>query len=850
MITINTPITLYGGSQVNVYGTTKFGLANTSAPVYSYFTGKSDATPEYADPSYGKSMTTCSDGTILIGGCPGDFYGTNPGNLFKINADGTLSSSSFNSNVGIFTSISASTIGAPSEFGIINAILEQSDGKILVGGAFRYYNSDTRYKKLIRFNANGTLDTTFTGRTTSSIEITSGVNCLIEQPDGKILIGGVISSYSGSTVNGIVRINPSGSIDATFATSGAFGANGKVSAMVLQPDGKILVGGSFTSYSGSTTYGTNNTIYGLLRLNSSGSIDTTFAVSSSVNLSTNYQTIRDIVVQPDGKIIVCGAFTSYSGSTTTGIIRLTPSGSLDPDFKLNFDTSEIFVGDATSANLVSNGKIVFTGDVGSSNNYYYGILRLDSSGSLDYTYGYLDEFGSGSARIDYAAWSAIKVGGDSILAYGNFALDYTDLYQGGIIENSTYQVGGLTLKNSDGTTNENFILNSNGGITTFYNFMYTMKKQSDGKILVSSYGGTYLNGNEYYVPANSKYQITLYRLNQDLSVDSSFSSSIKGGIEDIIEQQDGKILIVGSFTTASGYESKGIARLNRSGSLDPDFYTNAGISASNSQIYTAIQQSDGKIVLGGSFTGYSGSAVNRIVRINLSGSIDPDFNIGTGFVGGDVRKIIQQSDGKLVIGGSFTAYNGVGANRIIRLNLSGSRDPDFSPGTGFNSSVYAIYEQPDKKLMIGGLFTSYNGTGSVTPNTVARIVRLQPSGAIDTSYVCGVSTDAGSWINDIQRDPYDRYILVGSFTQYSGSIAGRIAVTTNSGALDPNFKSGVGFYSGYFTETNKSEITNDGNILVFGSFSAYSQSFGYRVNPPVLLSPSGSTIQKTLLIPE
>ena len=131
------------------------------------------------------------------------------------------------------------------------------------------------------------------------------------QPDGKILVGGVFTSYSGVTRNGIIRLNTGGTIDNTFNSGDGFNSN--VYSITLQPDGKILVGGFFSSYNGVT----NDYI---VRLNSNGTIDNTFITGSTNGFNSS---VTSIILQPDGKILVSGEFNTYSGVTYNGIIRFT-----------------------------------------------------------------------------------------------------------------------------------------------------------------------------------------------------------------------------------------------------------------------------------------------------------------------------------------------------------------------------------------------------------------------------------------------------------------------------------------------------------------------------------------------
>jgi uncharacterized delta-60 repeat protein len=119
-------------------------------------------------------------------------------------------------------------------------------------------------------------------------------------------------------------------------------------------------------------------------------------------------------------------------------------------------------------------------------------------------------------------------------------------------------------------------------------------------------------------------------------------------------------------------------------------------------------QPDGKVLIAGLFTTVNGTNRNSIARLNADGSLDGSFNPGTG-VNGTVSSVALQLDGKVLIGGSFTSVNGTNRNNIARLNANGSLDGSFDPGTGANGIVRSIALQSDGKVLIGGDFTTVNG---------------------------------------------------------------------------------------------------------------------------------------------
>ena len=346
------------------------------------------------------------------------------------------------------------------------------------------------------------------------------------QPDDKILVGGGFTNYNGEINNNLIRLNPNGSIDTTFDIGTGF--NSRVNTILLQPDGKILVGGWFTSFNEET----NNNY--LIRLNSDGSKDTTFDIGTGFD-----NRVFALNLQPDGKILVGGQFTTFNGETNNRLIRLNADGSKD----------------------------------------------------------------------------------------------------------TTFDIG-----------------------TGFNSFVFDIKLQPDGKILV---GGAL---NTFTGQTNNR----LIRLNSDGSKDTTFN--IGSGFNNMVEilnlQPDGKILVGGQFTTFNGEtNNNSLIRLNPDGSKDSTFNIGTGFLQTTSPIFTGTiykinLQPDGKILAGGSFTTFNGETNNNsLIRLNPDGSKDSTFNIGTG--GANVHALTLLFDDKVLIGGTFTIYNGQNVNRIIKLNSTG-----------------------------------------------------------------------------------------------------------------------------------------------------------------------------------
>jgi uncharacterized delta-60 repeat protein len=303
----------------------------------------------------------------------------------------------------------------------------------------------------------------------------------------------------------------------------------------------------------------------------------------------------------------------------------------------------------------------------------------------------------------------------------------------------------------------------------------------------------------------------------------SFNTENSGTGEIMVEQPDGKVLVAGYFTEYGGDTSiTRIQRFNTDLSVDTTF--DAG-TATNSDIYGMALQPDGKILIGGAFTTYNGVARRRIARLNTDGSLDTSLVIGTGF-SNSVWAVAIQEDGKILCGGDFTSYSGTTLRRLARLNTDGSLDTSF-PDVNINSSVYQIEVQSNGKIIVGGAFTTVSGS------TYQRAVRLNTDGTIDDTFNTTSGFDADVISVDIAAD--GKIICAGYFTSYSGqSRNGMIRLNTN-GSIDNTFNIGSGFTgsSGYVFEVG---ITN-GKYVVSGFFDDYD---GTSVGGFVRLNNDGS----------
>lgn len=330
----------------------------------------------------------------------------------------------------------------------------------------------------------------------------------------------------------------------------------------------------------------------------------------------------------------------------------------------------------------------------------------------------------------------------------------------------------------------------------FNNWVNVLTVQRDGRLIAGGLFTTYNNLLRRYVA----------RLNVNGSLDATFNpgQGPNAALVGLALQPDGKLLIGGFFTSVDGIPRSHIARLNSTGSLDTTF--DPGIGTSNNVAPIAVQ-ADGRIVIGGDFTNFSGVVSGGIARLNSDGSPDTSFHPGAG-ADSQVKALLLQPDGKILVGGAFGKFDGVSRVSIARLNDAGTLDRTFDPGTGALFWVNTIALQPDAKILIGGPFTSYNG--------VARkgIARLLPNGSLDNTFNPG--TGANNRVNSIAVQTDGKIVMGGIFTNYNGAVANRLTRLNADGNRDVSFNIG----SGLNETVQWAVVPLDGTVVAGGLFTS------------------------------
>jgi len=714
-------------------------------------------------------MVVQSDGKILIGGLFTTVHGAMRTGLARLNPDGSTDES-FNAQLAG---------SAP----VVKSIAIQPDGKVLIGGTFASARGIGR-SNLVRLNLDSSLDLSFSNAV-------SDVSLLVLQPDGKILVGGGFTNIHGVERRYLARLNSDGSLDETFL-DGLAGPSAVVQCLVIQEDGRILIGGYFKTVNGMPRSH-------LARLNSDGSLDPAFLDG----MSGPDEVVRCVSLQPDNKILVGGLFFSFNGisASTASVLRLNADGALDETFSAEVRREKIGV---SRIIVQSDGKIVLGGCLRWPGQIQEGIARLNQDGSRDSTF-----IGKAPAEDDLGVRAMVQNGDDAVILAGGSM--------------STTLRPFLWRIALNGARDTNF----GNGPSGPDNEVRTVLMQADGRMLLGGRFQSY----------NGKTRGGIARLNQDGSLDSTFLDGLSGAdgnVWAIALQSDARVLIAGEFRTVNGVVHQGIARLNADGSLDDTFSPSLTAYPGN-YVYALAVQRDGRIIIGGAFGG-------NVARLNSDGSKDPSFSASATGSLASVQALVLQPDGRIVIGGFFSTVNGDSRNRIARLNSNGSLDVSFLNGlSGASAAVWALAVQNDGKTLVGGWFETFNG--------VARkyIVRLNTNGTVDGSFLSGLAgPNASPWCLATQED--GKILVGGGLSSFNGVTRGNLARLHADGSLDGSFVNGqAGGGQGVWCLA----LLPDKRIVIGGDFSIVDQIpgnslarlMGDSVAPEISTSPTSQTAE-------
>lgn len=767
------------------------------------------------------------DGKIVAVGFTGDYPNGDFG-LVRYNTDGSLDYT-FGSGGKVIININSDDYGP--------SMALQSDGKIVVVGtsvgAFGNYDFS-----LVRYNGDGTLDTSFDndGKVITAIgpaPTNDSAYSVAIQADGKILVtGGNSSDFV------LVRYNSNGSLDTSFDLDGKVLTDlgvGEDSArsVIIQPNGQILVAG--ITNSDGYNYGSNYD-FAMVRYNNDGSLDGSFGNSGKVitPLGPWHDLAASVVIQPNGDILVVGSSSDLT-KFNFALVRYHPDGSLDESFGPNptLLDSSISYTENNQAVILDDDVQIFDVELSAMGNYDGASLTLQRDTGPNEQDIFSAKFGGTLGKLEQGLSlkvAAINIGTVITNSHGILELSFNSNATQSLVNSALQQISYSNNSESPssavqinwtfddgnagaqgtggtqaitGTTTINITVindaptfNAGDGVVTTAigstaDYATAAAIQSDGKLLLAGYSSNAPGGLDDFA---------LVRYNSDGSLDTSFSvdgkvtTAIGSGFDNafsIVLQSDGKILLTGrSFNGTTNDFS--VVRYNVDGSLDTSFDGDgkfiADFAMSDDGATGVVVQADGKILV----TGYSNNEF-ALLRLNSNGSVDSTFD-GDGKLVTHIGAMAEnasyasavalQADGKIVVAGK-SASSGPYEFALVRYNSDGSLDTTFSDDgivtTSFGSNqdlAYSLVIQPDGKIVVAG--------NSMSGNFDFSLARYNADGTLDDSFDLD-----GKVTSDLGMDEFgttvtlhaDGKILVGG---YIDGDFGILRYNTD-GSLDTSF---------------------------------------------------------------
>jgi uncharacterized delta-60 repeat protein len=678
------------------------------------------------------------------------------------------------------------------------------DGKLLALGAFNTYNG-VLVGKLVRLNADGSLDTTFNHQTVTSIQSVTPPGTILIQPDGKIVLRSVELVAGNQGPKPLLRLNADGTLDSSFN----FPQTNFIFRSLMDSLGRLLLMGDFTTPNGARR---------IVRLNNDGSLDNSFNFTLPAN--TNLQNMS---IQGNKPIVV----TDMSNNRRI--------------YRLNEDGSE----DATFTPLT--GQQLYLGPIQPGNKIIYSIgvnmMRLNENGGND------DSFQTttitqtvSSMPVKFTTDGEIIVVPTSspttirrFLANGGvdpsftqytttrFA-SYTVLPDDSMVigDGDAFAVGGngFIRLTPGGTVDPTFNPGGSGFKAVQPGIIESIETYPDGKILL---------GGKFDV-INDVARYRLARLNADSTIDNSFQVNTTSGsgnyfsiIRDVYQirrQPDGKLVVSGFFDyVLNGVTKQNFVRLNADGSIDPTFNLTYSIP-DESQINFKGQNrfeilSDGSLMVG---TFKSGSqTTGRFVPVKLTptGARDTSFNptLYNASFSVSIHDLAIQPDGKVLVSGEHVPTIAIGSKYFVaRLNTDGSLDSSFShpEDTGRTKSRLALL--PDGKILV---------TKNLHPNAgSAKVQRLNSNGSVDNSFNTVSMSDTTASLNALLVLPDGKIFVGGKFTlTVSGQTAKNLLQLAADGSFEPTVYN-------LNDEVLALVADSEGRVLVGGGFTVINTSGG------------------------
>ncbi|MBK6291230.1 MAG: T9SS type A sorting domain-containing protein [Ignavibacteria bacterium] len=664
-------------------------------------------------------------------------------------------------------------------------LARQKSGRIVVGISKQEYGQTPRfYTGILGFDENGVVDTDF-----SADSITGALlQVLCIDSLDRILLGGVIRSEPTRTQYACIRLTSEGKIDPSFQRLSM--SDGSVNSIAIDSLGRIYIGGSFDTIGGIRRVG-------VARLNPNGDVDETF----DVRLDSG-SWVTAVATQGGNGVLVQRRYSHY-GDTIPRLRRYSFQGFVDTTFVTKFDYGDLI-------SIAPNGKLYTTRQV-QTRTLFVGRVELKrhlSNGEVDTTFT-MDELGEGSI------YGISHDGSPTALAYGYLGIVDRVNHQGmfgfdssGRIDHSvnvhkgldgsvstvevtprgSLIIGGTQASLDTVVLGPSFTTDASGNLAEGYRQRtypseqlgyHSVAKtylQADGRLLA-------LDVEEKSMNPGPPRLSTLYRLLEDGTQDTTFiiDTNLLHSISAVHFDENGDVIIAGSFKYVHNLLRPGIARLNSEGAVYTSFNPGTGVKGF---VYALAVQTDGKIIVGGSMNEYNGQSVKQVIRLFPDGTLDTSFktpwtltqglNAGSW---GTVTHIAIDSRNNVVIAGDYTHVDNAARGGILRLNSDGQLDSTFRSTERIYLTLNdLIIDLDDRPLMAGRLYDHRTSIDST------HVARFNSDGSWDNTFRCVVDGQVRG-IRVVSRDTLFVFGEFDTVNSVARQNVARLLVNNNSTSI-------------------------------------------------------------------
>lgn len=619
-----------------------------------------------------------------------------------------------------------------------------------------------------------------------------GVQAMTVQPDGKLLVGG---SFNGGTLAiedpifkpGIARLNSDGSQDVSFNAGTGF--DGPIEVIVVQPDGKILVGGAFLNCQGQPRKA-------IARLNADGSLDTGFNVGSGAG-----GTVFEIALYPDGRVVLGGNFTLYNSFPANRIVRLQANGTYDPTFA----TGSGFNATVSALAVQADGKVlaggIFTVFNGTPRTH---MARVNSNGTLDVAY------------VD----PTVVSGPDNTV---------TDVTIG--LGGTSYWIGEFDHFNGDFAPV--LKLDINGSRVAAFEDSQRIGHQArihydPVSNVVTAFGGQRI---EKLHGTTGAPLFDYGNYHPDWYYETNCSMLIVDWIDAAVGP-DGEVYRIDAVHT-------GILRVFNDLTLDLDFRPGSGLGWQNSTHMRMTMSPIGEVAIGGRINHLStlpsmnGVYMPDYMYLDYFGEPDPAGKIPRHFEG-SVNGIAALSFNRTVFYGNLTLTCGPGfgdadyvSTTMLLYDASTSSFTPMVLPESCTPGTYGPYVQNVIQLASDRIL--YMGVDECT-GASRDIGRFNLNGTWDATYT---TTDLGDELPHCAAEAPDGKVYVGGdFFTANGLTRNKLVRLLPNGGVDPAFDP----LGGFDNRVSAIVVNPDGTLVCIGSFNYYR---GVPVPHVVKLLPNG-----------